>query len=126
MRAWLGVSAFVEASAGLALLGLPALAVTLLIGTPPEGALVLVLARVVGAALLALAVACWIAKGVAGTRAALGVVAAMMIYDLAAVGILASAALVDGLHGVALWPAVVLHMAMSLWCASSLRSGGQM
>jgi hypothetical protein len=34
--------------------------------------------------------------------------------------LLAFASLVDGLHGILLWPAVVFHLAMGAWCIASL------
>ena len=39
----------------------------------------------------------------------------MTFYNAAAVAILAFAGIGFGLHGLALWPAVVLHTAMLIW-----------
>ncbi len=74
-------------------------------------------ARVGGAGLLALGVACWFARGDTQSRAARGLVAAMLLYDVAAAGVLAFAGIGFGLQGVALWPAVVLHAVMAVWCS---------
>jgi hypothetical protein len=114
-------SALIELGAGLALLGCPSAAVALLVGTPLEGPAGLTAARVCGAALLTLAVACWLARGDTQSRAANGLVAAMLLYDVAVAAILAFAAMGNGLYGVALWPAVILHTVMSVWCVASLR-----
>jgi small basic protein len=57
------------------------------------------------------------------SRTAKGVVAAMLFYDVAAAVILAFAGTDLGLHGVALWPAVVLHIVMAVWCVACLRRG---
>ena len=40
---------------------------------------------------------------------------------IAAASILAFAGIGYGLHGIALWPAVVLHAVMSIWCVTCLR-----
>jgi hypothetical protein len=114
-------SAMIELGAGLALLCLPSAAATLLVGAPLEGPAAWIVARVCGAGLLTLGIACWLARGDTQSRAATGLIAAMLIYDVAVAAILAFAAIGMGLHGVALWPAVVLHGAMSVWCVACLR-----
>jgi hypothetical protein len=45
----------------------------------------------------------------------------MLVYDVGTVAILAFAGFGFGLHGVALWPAVVLHAVMTVWCVACLR-----
>ncbi len=44
----------------------------------------------------------------------------MLLYDVAAVAVLAYAGFGFGLHGVGLWPAVILHSAMAVWCSACL------
>jgi hypothetical protein len=44
----------------------------------------------------------------------------MLIYNLVATAVLAFAGITLGLHGVVLWPAVVLHAAMGVWCITTL------
>jgi hypothetical protein len=114
-------SAMIELGAGLVLLSSPSIAVSFLVGAQLEGPAAPAAARICGAALLSLGVACWLARGDASSRAASGLVAAMLLYDIAVAGILGYAALGSGLYGVALWPAVILHTAMSVWCVACLR-----
>ncbi len=114
-------SALIELGAGLALLSYPSVAVVLLVGARLEEPAALTVARVCGSALVALGVACWLARADAQSRAANGLVAAMLLYDIAVAALLAYAALGNGLYGVALWPAVVLHTLMSVWCVACLR-----
>jgi hypothetical protein len=115
------VSAIIELGAGLALLCCPWAAAMLLVGAPLEGPAALTVARVCGAGLLALGVACWLARGDTQSRAARGLIAAIMLYAVAVAALLAFAATGMKLHGVALWPAVVLHGVMSVWCVACLR-----
>ncbi len=120
-KALLIVSALIELGAGLALLCCPSVMTTLLIGAALETPVALTVARIGGAGLLSLGVACWLARDDSNSRAARGMIAAMLIYDVAAAAVLALAGIGDGLSGPALWPAVELHTAMSVWCAMCLR-----
>ena len=115
------VTALIELGAGLALLCFPSATVELLVGAPLEGAPALTVARVGGAGLLALGVACWLARGDTESGAARGLIVAMLVYNVAAVVVLAFAGIGFGLYGVALWPAVVLHAVMTVWCLTNLR-----
>jgi hypothetical protein len=45
----------------------------------------------------------------------------MLMYNITATAVLAFAGVGLGLHGMLLWPAVVLHAVMAVWCAGCLR-----
>ena len=120
MNRLLKLTAIIEAATGLGLITVPAIAVRLLLDAEMSGATI-PLGRVAGVALLALGVACWLARDDTQTRAARGLVSAMVLYNLGAVIILGSAGLGSQSVGIALWPAVILHAAMALWCVTSLR-----
>jgi hypothetical protein len=49
----------------------------------------------------------------------------MLLYNVAVAAILAFAGLGFGLHGIALWPAVVLHTMMAVWCSACLQRSPQ-
>jgi hypothetical protein len=115
MKRFLTLTAIIEAATGLALIAVPAIVVRLLLGAEISGASI-PLGRVAGAALLALGVACWLARDDTKSRTASGLVVAMLMYNIVATAVLAFAGIRLGLHGVALWPAVVLHAAMAVWC----------
>jgi len=116
------LTAVIEVGTGLALMALPSLLAKLLLGSLLDTPAALTVGRVAGAALLALGVACWLSRLDGQSRAATGLVAAMLLYDLAVVAILASIGIGSGPVGVALWPVVVLHGAMAVWCITCLRS----
>jgi hypothetical protein len=119
----LTATAVIELGAGLALLSCPSATAMLLVGAPLDAPATLTVARVAGAALLALGIACWLARGDASSRAARGLVAAMVLYNFGVAVILG----IDGVRsqpvGIALWPAVMLHAAMTVWCIASLLGG---
>jgi hypothetical protein len=121
MKTLLIVTAMVELGAGFALLSCPSAVAALLLGAPLEAPAALTVARVGGAALVALGVACWLARGDTQSRAARGLVSAMLLYNLGAVLILGVAGIWSQPVGVALWPAVMLHAAMAIWCTVCLR-----
>ena len=114
-------TALIELGAGLALLSFPSAAVALLLGAPLETPGALTVARVAGAALLTLGAAFWLARGDTQSRAARGLVAAMVLYNIDATIILGTAGIRSQRVGIVLWPAVVLHAAMTIWCIMSLR-----
>ena len=115
-RTLLIVSAAIEVATGLALLASPPLVVSLLLGGSLDTPAALAVARVTGAALLSLGVACWLARNDARSRAAVGLVAAMLLYNAAAVAILGYAWFSLGLSAPGLWPAILLHVALAVWC----------
>ena len=121
MKLLLIITAVIEAVAGLALLVIPTFAVSTLFGAPLDTATGLAATRIAGAALGALAIACWQARnGEPGSRAT-GVVQAMSFYNFAAGLVLVHAIIRLDLRGALLWPAIVLHFCLGVWCVSNLR-----
>jgi hypothetical protein len=114
------VTAVVETGAGLALMGFPSVTASLLLGTPLNSSAAESLARVGGAAILTLAIVCWLARRDAHRPASQGLFAAMTFYNIAVAGVLVLAHFGGGLHGVLLWPAVAFHVAMGVWCVTSV------
>ena len=121
MKRFLTMTAILEGATGLALIAMPVMVVRLLLGAEISGASI-PLGRVAGAALLALGVACLLARDDTQSRATRGLVVAMLMYNIPATAVLAFADIALGLHGVALWPAVILHAVMAVWCGACLRS----
>ena len=121
MKKLLVVTALIEAVAGVVLVVSPAPAVSLLVGAALDTAGGLVAARVAGGALLALGLACWRARDGGQDRGARGIVAAMLLYNAVVAAVLVHAGLGLKLSGIGLWPAVVLHLALAVWCIACLR-----
>jgi hypothetical protein len=106
------IAAVGEAATGLALLAAPSLVGRLLLGAE-LGGLALPVARVAGLGLLGLGIACWPGPPRIG----------MLTYSFGVAVYLAWLALVDGLSGVLLWPAVVLHSVIAVLLAHRKRVG---
>jgi hypothetical protein len=110
MRILLAIAGLCEAAAGLALLVYPPIVVGLLFGAGIAG-VALVLSRFAGIALIALAIACW-PGGPAG-RAPFG----MLTYSALATLYLGYIGLAGELTGKLLWPAVVIHLVLTMLLA---------
>jgi hypothetical protein len=109
-------TALIEAGAGLALIVSPGWTVSILIGGRLDAPADIVVGRVAGAALLALALVSWLARNEDYSGAATGIVWGLLLYNAAAGAVLAYAGIGLRLSGIGLWPAVALHLAMAVWC----------
>lgn len=121
MKTLLIVTALFEAGAGLALIALPSGLASLLLGTSLDTPTGLTIGRVAGAALLSLAIVCWLARNDEQSRAVTGLITGMSFYNTAVVVLLVYAGIGSGLAGVGLWPAVLAHAALLAWCIACLR-----
>jgi hypothetical protein len=121
VRNLLVATAFAETGVGLALLLSPPLVAGLLLGVSLEAPAALVVARIAGAALVSLGIACWLARHDGPSRAGRGLVAAMLLYNCTAGAVLANAGASTTLVGGLMWPAVALHAVLAVWCIVSLR-----
>jgi hypothetical protein len=104
----LALAAIGEAATAAALLIVPSLVGRLLLGEALTG-IAIPVARVAGIALMALAIACWPGPPRAG----------MLAYSAAITLYLAYLGVAEGVTGMLLWPAVVLHAVLSALLASA-------
>jgi hypothetical protein len=122
MKFFLIATAVVEATLGLALVASPSAPVSLLLGTELETPTATAVGRVAGVALLSLGTACWLGRRDQPERAATTLIVPMLLYNAGAVAILAFADFGSGLRGVALWPALALHVGIATWGTACLRT----
>ena len=106
MKKVLVLAAVSEAATGLALVVAPSLVARLLLGEELSG-IAIAVARVAGIALIALGVACWPGTALAG----------MLTYSVAITVYLAYLGFTGGSTGILLWPAVVLHVILTVLLA---------
>jgi len=120
-RRLLIVTAWLETLTGVALMVSPSVPASLLLGASLDTASGLAVARVAGAAMLSLGLACWLVRRDGQSRAGRAVVTAMLVYNVAVVAVLAHSSLGLGVTAALLWPAVGLHTALAVWCSACLR-----
>jgi hypothetical protein len=46
-----------------------------------------------------------------------------LFYNVAIAALLIYAATVENISGIGLWPVVILHLGLAIWCAQSLKKG---
>jgi len=114
-------TAIFELATGIALLVTPSLIVELLLGEGLGSAASIVVSRVAGSALIAIGITSWLGRDTNRGASQMGLLVGLLTYNCAVPVILTSAAMVSGMHGIALWPAVILHSLLALWCIVCLR-----
>ena len=119
-KALLVLTAVVEVATGVALLLLPSEVTSFLVGFPLDTPTGLLAGRVAGVALLALGIACWQTRSLESAAGSAALVAPMLLYNITIVALLVHAR-VEGYYGVGLWPAVVLHAVLAIWCIDIIR-----
>lgn len=121
MKKLLITTAVLESATGLGLVASPALLTTLLLGGGLDFPAALTVARVAGVALLAIGLACWLARGDGASCAARGLVAALLLYNLGAGALFAQAGLAMQQASVGVWLVVAIHILMAIWCITCLK-----
>ncbi len=109
-----------EVLTGIALLIAPSVVAGLLLGATLDYPAAIVLGRVAGAALLAIGLICWLQREIGRGAAQTGLLVGLLVYNAAVSIVLAYTAQVDGTRAIGLWPAVVLHSLLAIWCVASL------
>jgi len=118
MKSLLTITALIEGVTGLALAIMPSFVVSILLGTLLTDISAILIARLAGVALITIAIACWLSRS--NTQSAV-IVKAMLAYNVFSIVLLVYAVLVEQISGPGLWPAVLLHFGLLVWCLSLLR-----
>ena len=110
-----------ELATGAGMLVLPALVIRLLFGTAEPSVEALIVCRVLGGALLAIGLTCWFARDDDPNPARQGILAGALIFNVVAFAVLLWAGIYPVTTGLALWPVVLIHLLMAIWCAARVR-----
>jgi hypothetical protein len=123
--AFLLLTAVGEVLTGLVLLLWPAVLLALLLDVAAAAPETLLVARVAGTALIAIGITSGLARGDGGSPALRAVLAGILVYDVAVAAVLVYAGIGLGLTGILLWPVVLAHAALAIWCVLCLRLAQQ-
>ena len=117
MKSLLTITALLEGVTGLALVILPSLLVSILLGTSLTDPGAILIGRLAGAVLIAIAIVCWLLKS--DTQASV-MVKVMLGYNIFSITLLVYAVVVERIAGPGLWPTVLIHFGLLVGCLSSL------
>ena len=120
MKRLLTVDAIIEMGAGLLMVVLPSQLWKIVLGTTLSTPVELTLSRIAGVAVVALAISWWLARDDEQSHTLRGVVGGMLVFNAGVVIVLGYAGIVLGLSTILLWPFILIHLAMAVWCAVEL------
>lgn len=118
MKSLLTITALLEGATGLALAVVPAMVISILLGVSLTDPTLILISRIAGGTLVVIAIACWLSRN--GTHSSV-MVKLMLGYNTFSIALLIYVAVVKKLNGPGLWPAVLLHLVLLIWCLSSLQ-----
>jgi len=117
MKSLLVVSALAELCVGASLLLAPSLTVEILLGAGLGSPVSVLVGRVGGAALLSIGLSCWLDRNRNRSSRSRGLVVGLAVYNGTVAALLTYAAVADGMKSVAIWPTIILHAVLLIWCA---------
>jgi hypothetical protein len=116
MKNLLPLTAISEFITGLVLVMLPSKLISLLLGSTLDSPIALTVARIAGVALMALGIICWKARNDKQLSSVKGLLSGLIVYNTGVIAVLAYADIGLRLSGIGLWPVVLVHFVMAIWC----------
>jgi len=120
MNKLLTITALIEAGTGLLLVTIPSMICSLCLGSSLNTDVGVVVGRVAGVAIFALAIACWFARSEVQKDSAKGMVTALVVHNAGILAIFLYAGIGLGLLGIGYWIIVAVHTVMLVWCILNL------
>ena len=123
IKSLLIITAVFEVFTGVALLALPSRAGLSLTGSPIDATAGVIIARVAGAALLVIGVACWLARDHGYSPGGQALIWGLLTYNVAAAAVLGFAGIASAANGPAIWPGTAAHVGLAMFCIVVLALG---
>ena len=119
-RRLLVVTGALEAATGAGLLIAPGLVSSLLLGAALNESGATLVARICGAALIVVGIACWSMRNEGQRSSARGLMSGLLFYNVVVAALLVHGWIGLGLRGIGLWPAALGHLALAIWAFACL------
>jgi len=116
MKKLLTLTAVLESGTGLGMLIVPSVVTTIILGSPVDTTVALVISRISGFALIVIGFVCWINRNGELINSTKGLVGAIGLYNFGVIVVFVAVGLSPEAIGVGLWPIVVAHLVMGIWC----------
>lgn len=116
MKLLLMLTAIFEAPVGVVMLIAPSLFFSTVLGVELDTPAGSIAGRIAGAAILSLAISCWQGRNAERGSASTGIVTAMLFYNFTVNTVLVYAGTAMGIQSPLLWPVIVIHAALAVWC----------
>lgn len=113
-------TAFLESLTGIALLLAPSFVVNLLLGEAISTSTELTISRIGGSAILALGIACWLARDDEKSRGAKAITGGLLVYNVMVFVSLANSAY-TAITTPALIAALIIHLLLGINCIFTLK-----
>jgi hypothetical protein len=120
VKTLLSITAVIEAINGFLMLTLSSLVVTSLFGILQPSSVEIITIRLVGVTVISFGFACWFARNIMLGGGAKGFAGALLLFNAGAAVLLIYANLGLGLSGFLLWPGILFHSLMGIWCVVCL------
>ena len=120
MKKLLTLTALLESGTGLGMLIVPSVVTTIILGSPVDTKVALVLSRITGIALLVIGIICWVYRNEEQNKSTKGLIGAIGVYNFGVLAVFVYVGLDSGLSGIGLWPLSIAHAVMGFWCVTIL------
>jgi hypothetical protein len=119
VKKFLTLTAILEGLTGIALIAIPGTIGFILLGTPPNGPGTTIISMIAGAAILSLALICWLLRKISSPQK---LVMGMLVYNCVIIAIALYGIFIFGLSEPGLWMIILFHSGLSVWGVITIQS----
>lgn len=114
------VTGVVEVMVGIGFLLTPGVVLVVLLGIKQAPSETLFVGRITGAAILGIGLVSWLMRTDTAQWSQRRLISGITVYTIAAAVLLVFAGVSSNMVGIMLWPGVIFHTALGVWCLAYL------